>query len=328
MPRFLCPNFDTLSEFIPSSTGEKSHGDCGWLALLLALHCYDAGRYPLNGDGLASVRDDAIRNGYAEANGAVNIPNLDRYLTDHHIPHTTVGYDQYTLDGLHTLLKSYATGFLQPVIIECSSAGRLPEDEAGVQYHYYTMGGIDTDIPCYFRGDGDAVKYNAWPGFKSPIQTSWDEIVASGPIARIVIHGAPGAPTGGLPVALTIETDSAGKVTGAHDDTGSGKHIGEGFALAASQDPKAMASHIIVEEQHIGGQQACVVGTILGTWNPVAGVMFRDWAEAADVVATQANEISQLKQQLQQAQQAQGNAVDRQIAVGLKSLLDLSAQVK
>ena len=202
MSLFLCPHFSSMSEFIPSSTGQVSHGDCGWDALLMAANTYDPARFPLTGDGLAALRDDAIAHGYADANGAVNIPNLDRYLTDHGYPHRTVGYAQFDLAALHTLIQGYLTGALKsPIILETSTAGAgLPEDEAGVQFHFFALGGEDSAAldgdgatGGYLRGDGDAVKYNNWPGPKYPLATSWNEIVKAGIIGYIILDGVPPA---------------------------------------------------------------------------------------------------------------------------------------
>jgi hypothetical protein len=257
----LLPDFMTISEFIPdpAKNNEQSFGDCMWDALMMAAHVYDRTKYPLNGVTLGSIRDDAIAQGMAAANGAVNIPNAVKYLRLRGYSFRCYGYDNvannynpFTTDVLHSTLKAFFDGTLtSPVIIETSTDGLgLPEDEPTVQFHYFTIGGADVAIHCpdgttggYYRGDGDAVKYNAWPGPKAPIPTSWEEIFKTTPVGFMIIDGIPGDTT----IATPAQFKAAGWTdTGNFDPnnfnailTAPNKNVlVHGFRVSALTDPK------------------------------------------------------------------------------------------
>lgn len=260
MPDFIMPNFASASEFMASSTGEVSHGDCGWLVVLAAFHSFAPEQYPLNGDSLAALRDEAIAHMFADPNGAVNIPNLDAYLHWRGVPHQTFcsyataiggnppfagGFDLE--GGLHNVLRRFALPVpLDAVVcVETSTAGAgLPQDEPGVQFHYFGVGGIKlpvsnsagviTEEGGYWRADGDAVAVNPPSGGIAPLLTTWGEVVATNPVGFIIILGLPAAPlpapapSGGTAVSWQAELAPDGTLVGAHDANGA--HAGTGDA--------------------------------------------------------------------------------------------------
>ena len=205
--KFVFPGFQSLSEFIAGK-----NGDCGPLALLLCLHVRDAQRWPLTAAGLGALVSDMGAKGCLMApNGESNIPGLDKYLTLIGVPHTTVGYGQFTLDALHAQLKALASSTPQLVLVEWSAAGAgLHDDESGVQYHYSAFGGICTDPPLsamgYLRGDGDSRTDDPHGAPTPAILTGWPAIEAAKPIGYIVVPPAVVPPPAPDPVPGEIAT--------------------------------------------------------------------------------------------------------------------------
>ncbi len=283
MATTLLPGFQTISEF------GQFHGDCGECATLAALHALDPVRFPLTLDELNHLTSDAIAHGEADAalSGGMNIPGLDVMLTRLGIAHRTVGYAAFTIDQLHADLKANAGR--APVVVEWSQGGTLPGDESGVQFHYSSCGGIDTGPAgdgvggAYLWADGDNRASAAAPG--DPIRYTWAQVQAAAPIAYIVITEP--ARIGAQAVALTIETDSAGNVTGAHDQAGD--HIGAGFALKAEQagllgTTITLAERTVRIQNGANAQAATLDHRYLLMYTPSAGVLLHDFAEAAQAV--------------------------------------------
>ena len=193
--KFIFPGFGSLSEFL-----NGKNGDCGPLALLLCLHVRDPKRWTLDAAGLGALFADMQAKGcLMAANGMSNIPGLDSYLNQIGVPHHTVGYAQFTLDGLHTQMKALASTTPQLVLVEWSAAGAgLHDDEPNVAFHYSAFGGICTDPPItqqgYFRGDGDSNTDDPHGHATAPILTGWPAVVAAKPIGYIVIPPAPVVP--------------------------------------------------------------------------------------------------------------------------------------
>lgn len=213
--------------------------------------------------------------------------------------------------------------------------------------------GYDPDHPnfythaCVFAGtlaDGTCVLVNPWGGFLMYYSQADLALrlcyLCAYPVAKAT------APTG-VPTVIVIDHDSAGNVTGGHDDQ-NGKTIGAGFALAIQQQGWQSA-HVRVQERPSGHVQVAVADAATFVFTPEHGVEFVNIPDIADAVTAafdavdaaqnqlassqEANKALKaandtLAQQLAAAQQNSGSAVDHQIAVGLKSLIDLSAQVK
>ena len=111
--RTVLPGFATISEFA-NQLGLT--GDCGPTATLAALHSVDPARWPLTPAALKALDADEIAHGFAEANGAQNIPSLSSYLDRLGVAHTTHGYNACPLDLVHSTLKSLAGS--KPVLVE------------------------------------------------------------------------------------------------------------------------------------------------------------------------------------------------------------------
>lgn len=188
--RFVYPGFASVSEFTAGYTG-----DCGPTALLLALHVINAAKFPLTPAELKALVEDIQRHNDAGGNGAENVPQMDGYLHAIGLPHTTVGYAQFTLNALHAAMRNLADpARRQLVIVEWSAAGKgLHDDEANVRFHYSAFGGIDTGVKNdgvgggYLRGDGDSNTDNKTGQPSAPILTRWDAIVAAAPIGYVLI---------------------------------------------------------------------------------------------------------------------------------------------
>lgn len=196
----MLPNFATLSEFIAGL-----NGDCGPTATLSALNHVDPAKWPLTAAGLKALDAAEIADGFAEKNGAQNIPSMDEYLGKIGIARTTVGYADFTFERLHLSLQRYAGHY--PIIVEWSLAGKLPGDEAGVQFHYSTCGGINTGPKgdgigggyLWLDGDNSADDQSGKP--RPPITYTIQEVQASAPVGYIIVTQAPvGAPPAPVPV--------------------------------------------------------------------------------------------------------------------------------
>lgn len=180
--------FATISEFV----NELSlTGDCGPTATLAALHCVDPIRWPLTPAGLKALDADEIAHGFAEKNGAQNIPQLDAYLSHLGVAHYTVGYAQFSFDRFHADLKSLSGK--HPIIPEWSLAGALPGDEPGVHFHFSADGGIDTGPHGdgagggYLFCDGDNRADDGSGKARPPILYTIQQIAAAKPIAYVVV---------------------------------------------------------------------------------------------------------------------------------------------
>jgi hypothetical protein len=188
------PNFATISEFISSL-----NGDCGPTATLSALNHVNPEKWPLTAAGLKALDADEIAHGFAEANGAQNVPSMDGYLTKIGIAHHTVSYAGFTFAELHTALKAYAAEY--PVIVEWSLAGKLPGDEPAVQFHYSTCGGINTGPKDdgagggYLWCDGDNSGDDSTGKPRPPILYTIQQVQAAAPVGYIIVTQPPvGAP--------------------------------------------------------------------------------------------------------------------------------------
>lgn len=246
----LLPGFKTLSEF------GAYHGDCGECATLGVLHSLDPQRFPLTLNELNHLTSDAIAHSEADASlsGGMNIPHLDAMLTRLGIAHTTVGYGAFTLDRLHSDLKANAGA--HGVIVEWSKGGALPGDESVVQLHYSSCGGIDTGPAgdgvggAYLWCDGDNSATTKNDGGSAPIRYTWSQVVNAAPIGYISVSQQ------AVKAMITIERNSAGHVTGAHDE--SGARLGQGFAELVDAQHWTGAN-IALSERYIGAVALAVL---------------------------------------------------------------------
>lgn len=193
MARTILPGFATISEFIAGL-----NGDCGPTATLSALNAHNPQKWPLTAGALKALDAEEISMGFAEANGAQNIPSLDGYLTKIGVKHTTVGYDAFNLDVFHAYLQ--VTAGQKPVIVEWANAGALPGDEPSVHFHYSTCGGknsgsdnsgLASSGAGYEWCDGDNSADDPSGAPRPPVLYTWQQIVAAQPIAYVTIEPYP-----------------------------------------------------------------------------------------------------------------------------------------
>lgn len=331
MARYVLPGLESMSEFV----GLPTHlfGDCGPDATLMMLHAVAAGPYPLSPYGLGAIDAWEQAHGWAAANGAQNINSMDQALHALGIAHTTIGYSDFTLDGLHTALKDgYSPDKLTAFIIETSTAGLgLPDDERGVQFHFFGVGGMDTTaitpdgkIGGYLRVDGDSRTDSQSGGLTPPILTSWEEIAASGPIASISISMKVSTPV------WTIERNAGGTITGAKDDKG--HTVGAGFAALLVADNLTAVDGLMSEQYYDATHSVCGLANdaiLLYTLNvgQVSGAHGGEFAaEVLGLLNTAQEAIKSLQAQLAAAQAEEGteaavSARDAALAQAIRTAL-------
>lgn len=309
--RYMCPGAESMSEFVGLPVHE--YGDCGPDATLMALHAVARSPFPLSPYGLGQIDADEQRLGDAESNGAQNIPHMDAYLAHLGIPHATVGYDTFTLAGLHTALHtSYGPTGCSAVIVETSAAGAgLPDDESGVQYHFFSIVGMDDAartpdgfIGGYLRVDGDSRTDDQSGGLTAPILTSWQEIANTAPIAYIVLP--PTGNTGGTAV-WKLDLNAQGQLVGAHDDKG--HTVGAGFADLIRRLNLTATDGLMSERYYDAGHSACGLSNDMlllydrATDTSVSGAHGGAFAaEMVGLLATAQTAIQQLQAELAAAQ--------------------------
>ena len=264
------------------------HGDtCGPIVMMDYMHLKNG--MSLDNGTLDNLRQRLINDGLMDSPGDPGMTiyqmtvALEKYfgLT----PVKAVGYNpslnfgEFRQDLINALLAH------QIVIMETSNAQALPDNQPGIQFHFVLFGGIDSNLG-YYTCNGDTET-----GLRSGNQTTnpvWYDIgslQASRPVGYIILPA--------LEVQkemLVIERDSAGNVTGAHDEANPSLHIGAGFAYEAEKQ-NLLSEDITLPETYqetgpsSGNVGYCVLGNkYLGTWTPNSGVHLNDWAEAANLV--------------------------------------------
>lgn len=311
MARTVLPGFATLSEFVAGL-----NGDCGPTATLAALHLVDPARWPLSPAGLKALDSDEIANGFAEANGAQNIPSLAGYLDRVGVRHTTYGYDTCTVDLVHATLKALAG--VKPIIVEWSNAGALPGDEPGVHFHFSTCGGIDTGPAGdgigggYLWCDGDNRADDPGGQPRPPVLYTWGDIQAAQPIAMVVVEYPQQSAGGQAQQVITLEKNAAGVTTGAHDEHGN--HVGAGIAIAIDRAGQ-LGETLRIGEQNAAGAAFAATQSSVYTWSPAHndnGVALRaDGVDLAAVVADRTLAAAQAQAQLSAATAANGHLQDQ-----------------
>lgn len=178
----------TQPEFraVPETDG---HGDtCGIDAQLAYLHVakdYD--------DSLATVdslRSLAIAHGWmntASYRGMVitSIASMLRYLGVE--PLAVVPWGQINLDTFHGELRNIYTSH-RCVLYETHNAAALPGNQPGVQNHFVTIWGEDSQSGLgYYTANGDTEYALAHTTPVPPVWYTWTNLLASEPMAYLVL---------------------------------------------------------------------------------------------------------------------------------------------
>lgn len=173
-----------MSEFVYAPISHLNrHATCGELAILGGLHAVHPDVWPLTGLQLDLITRDMIAHGQAgDPQGASTAGDLVAYLgrRGYHCTYIPVS-------DLHTQLDAW--GGIMPVVIEYSEAGRLPGDEAGVQFHYNTVVGWDKDAAhgTFVDGDNIVVRRSS-DGYGPLVWYSWDQVMAARPYTAFRIE--------------------------------------------------------------------------------------------------------------------------------------------
>lgn len=119
-----------------------------------------------------------------------------------------IGYtDAPDLNALHDFIKRAALAQI-PVIIELRHASALPDNEAGVNYHFVVLGGIDSTLG-YLVANGDTrtgiahqALYGHFPGCGNlPTNwATWQTLEAAGICGAIALKPVPPLPPSPAPV--------------------------------------------------------------------------------------------------------------------------------
>lgn len=175
-----------------AAVSERGHWDaCGPIAELDALHVCPWTRQGvvLNETAIASTRWQYVEANHWRGHGC--------YLSDihwhlQHIGAHIAGYvpfsDTPDLATLHTFVKQQLVA-QNPVIIEVSRAYNLPKNEAGVDYHFVALGGIDS-TQGYLVANGDTVDAFSHPaGATLPLNwATWQQLVNAGICGAIALQ--------------------------------------------------------------------------------------------------------------------------------------------
>ena len=142
--RIVIPGAEAKSE----REGLHPWQDCGPIAELDALHICPqfAARYPLTLAIVQELHREYVAYGHWRGGGCY-LSDIYWHLTEY-VKAPIAGYIPYAepanLDALHTFIKRHML-LQNPVIVEVGRAYNLPQNEAGVNYHFVTLAGIDSD---------------------------------------------------------------------------------------------------------------------------------------------------------------------------------------
>lgn len=165
--------------------------DCGPIAELDALHCCPAytARYPLTLAIVQELHREYVAYGHWRGGGCY-LSDIYWHLTQYvHAP--IAGYIPYSdtpdLAKLHDFVKTQMLA-QNPVIIECVRAYNLPHNEAGVNGHFVTLAGIDSDLG-YLVLNGDTTdalqtQDNIVPAYWA----TWTTLTKAGICGAIAVH--------------------------------------------------------------------------------------------------------------------------------------------
>ena len=181
------PGFQAISE--------RGHWDaCSVVAELDALHVCAWRNEPLVENTIDAWRWQYIQAGQwskIQSEGAT-LSNIYWHLTQTPIRAPIAGYIRYSdspnLAALHAFLKQQMLA-QNPVIIEVSRAYNLPHNERGVEYHFVTLGGIDSDAG-YLVANGDTTDAFSKPaGARLPTYwATWTQLTQAGVCGAIALQ--------------------------------------------------------------------------------------------------------------------------------------------
>lgn len=265
------------------------HGDtCGPIIIHDYMALKDPANWPLTNARLDTLRQDLINLGLMDVGpeAGMTISQIAAAFEHYGVkPVKVVTYNSaLPFDQFHTDLISSLTNH-QMVCYETTYALKLPNNQAGVDYHFVLLGGIDS-LLGYWMANGDAYYALGNPGYVAPYWVGVQPIQASVPCGYIVLPTLDPV-VQQEPQVITVEKDSSGNVVGAHDQNGN--HIGAGFALAA-QNENLLSQDITTGETSVtvaggGDIQLCVLGhTYLGSWTNGRPVRLDTWFEAAQAI--------------------------------------------
>lgn len=222
------PHFHAMYE------GAVAWDACGPVANEVAVAALE-GRTPDTGNAMkARARDLAA--GRFTAHSGQTLADIvwdlqQRGYTDLQVIGYSGAPDSAYLNALHTLIKAGASA-QHPVIIEVSRAYNLPDNEAGVQYHFVVIGGIDS-VAGYLVANGDTrtgiAQHPGWPAIIPLNWAGWGTLEAAGICGAILVKPKPGQQTDALviPIIPTRWTDNGKTLHAPNDGT-----CGHGFRWA------------------------------------------------------------------------------------------------
>ena len=274
-------------EAIPETDG---HGDtCGIDAMMTYLAI--AKNHPMTEEHISMMRDELINLGLFDH--GMTMENIRDAFRHYGVTETKFVNFNASLnlaafrDDIIQALENH-----QCVIFETANAQALPGNQAGVQYHFVSLWGIDSDLG-YYCANGDLVSdFNPWKTTpQTPVWYGIGALSASHPVGYIIL------PSVSEVAPVIIIEQSNGMITGAYDADNPSLRLGEGFAKAAQQQnllaEKITTGERTIDTAHIDMSvpgaadhvQVAVIGhRYLGTWNPNSDVILRDWSQAAQVI--------------------------------------------
>lgn len=206
----VMPQFHALWE------GAVNWSACGPVANEVAVAALQ-GRTPDPDNAKAVVARDAAAGRFHQPGGQ-NLSDIAWDLNERGFKQLAVVPYSATpdLNAIHALLKE---GGLNkwPVILQVSRAYNLPDNEAGVRYHFVVSGGIDSTLG-YLLANGDTKTGIAlqpqWPASTHiPLNwASWSVIENAGVCGAILVHPADWTPPPPPAPADPDEADEAAKL--------------------------------------------------------------------------------------------------------------------
>lgn len=178
------PHFHALYE------GAVNWSACGPVANEVALACLDGfqnGRMPDVGNAKAVMAADIAAGRFTPHQGQDLADILwDIQRRGYHQVETIPYSGAPDTTALHAFVKRGALAQF-PVIIEVSHAYNLPDNEAGVNYHFVVIGGIDSALG-YLIANGDTQTAIRQGGNWPPLNwATWAQLVAAGVCGAIMV---------------------------------------------------------------------------------------------------------------------------------------------
>lgn len=204
------PGFEALSE-------HGNWGACGIIAEMAALHVCPWGNMPFDD---AAATDAKCKQwiaeyhaaGRASSTGITTLTNIRWHLGLHanHIAGYIPYADVPNLTALHAFVKAQALA-QNPIIIEIGNAAALPHNEAGIQFHFVVLGGIDSTAG-YLVANGDTTDALSSTALTVPTYwATWQQLVNAKLCGALAVDRAwqrpqpPTPPPTPPPVANTLQ---------------------------------------------------------------------------------------------------------------------------